>query len=118
MLTSPSRPASLAIDSACSGGYSNDTFIKGVGQVKDYTEVSLRLGASVIDRTRCFDSVVEHFRQLRAAVDSFNQANLTIASCSNDYTAFESYYGTHSASVPNSMRHVLDRMLAELYSSP
>jgi hypothetical protein len=116
VLSAPHRAAPVFIEGTHSAGHSGASF-KGVGQVKDYTEVSLRLGASVIDRNRCFDTVVEQYRQLSAAVDEFNQANLTVESCSKDYTAFESYYSSRSSSIPKTMARVRDAMLAKLAAS-
>ncbi|KAH6913698.1 hypothetical protein BKA70DRAFT_1218600 [Coprinopsis sp. MPI-PUGE-AT-0042] len=77
---------------------------KGVSHFNDAAQISLRLGASVVDRSQCFDTVAQLFQALQSAVNDFNESNLNVAKTSISYRAVEKYYGAHSPGIPKIMR--------------
>ncbi|KAH6888989.1 hypothetical protein BKA70DRAFT_1442603 [Coprinopsis sp. MPI-PUGE-AT-0042] len=92
-------------------------FTNGIEQYSECTQISLRLGASVIDRTQCLDLVVEHFRRFKSAVDEFNEANLNVASACISYAEVEKYYGARHPPILKTMRCLRDSIIAPLDAS-
>ncbi|KAH6873995.1 hypothetical protein BKA70DRAFT_1240817 [Coprinopsis sp. MPI-PUGE-AT-0042] len=90
---------------------------KGIERYSECTQISLRLGASVIDRTQCLDLVVEHFRRLKSAIDEFNEANLNVASACISYAEIERYYGARHPPILKTMRCLRDSIIAPMDAS-
>ncbi|KAH6871079.1 hypothetical protein BKA70DRAFT_1242036 [Coprinopsis sp. MPI-PUGE-AT-0042] len=80
----------------------------------DYTLASLRLGASVIDRSRRFDTIVRCIRELQSAVDLFNYSNTNVQASALLYSAVEERYKSDSPSIPIAMGKIRDSMLATI----
>ncbi|KAH6903035.1 hypothetical protein BKA70DRAFT_1434003 [Coprinopsis sp. MPI-PUGE-AT-0042] len=93
-------------------------YTQGFEQFTDYSQVSMRLGASIIDRTNCLDLVIKHFQNLKTAIDDYNEANINATSASATYSAFEKYYSSQSPSIPKAMNRLREAMLAQLTASP
>ncbi|KAH6872024.1 hypothetical protein BKA70DRAFT_1241288 [Coprinopsis sp. MPI-PUGE-AT-0042] len=78
----------------------------------DYTLVSLRLGASVIDRSQSFDVVVRCIKELQRAVERFNLANSNVLATSILYKAIEGHYANDYPTIPQAMGKITESMLS------
>ncbi|KAH6903658.1 hypothetical protein BKA70DRAFT_1227590 [Coprinopsis sp. MPI-PUGE-AT-0042] len=83
-------------------------------QHAEWTQASLHLGATVIDRLHCFEEVLVHFKSLQNAITQFNAANANVGITSADYQKAEQRFGKQLPNVPRLMQGVLDAMWTPL----
>ncbi|KAH6869038.1 hypothetical protein BKA70DRAFT_1431145 [Coprinopsis sp. MPI-PUGE-AT-0042] len=80
----------------------------------DYTLASLRLGASIIDRSKRFDTIIRCIRELQVAVDLFNYSNTNVHASALLYGAIEERYQAEFPSIPIAMGKMRDSLLATM----
>ncbi|KAH6906982.1 hypothetical protein BKA70DRAFT_1428494 [Coprinopsis sp. MPI-PUGE-AT-0042] len=74
----------------------------------DYTLASLRLAASIIDRSQGFDVLVRCIKDLKVAVERFNLANSNVLASSILYQAIENQYADEYPAIPPAMGRITD----------
>ncbi|KAH6894778.1 hypothetical protein BKA70DRAFT_1439252 [Coprinopsis sp. MPI-PUGE-AT-0042] len=116
--TPPPSSVPLPGDDSPSGKPPSIPATKGVGHFNDAAQISLRLGASVVDRKECFEAITQLFQALQSAVTDFNEANRNVASTSISYHKVERFYSARSPGIPKIMKGMFDSILAPLTASP
>jgi hypothetical protein len=90
---------------------------KGISDLNDVTQISLRLGASLVDRSERFNTVAELVQALQLAVRDFNEANSNVASTYTSYQAVEQFYSATSPGIPRLMKGMRDSVVTPLTAS-
>jgi hypothetical protein len=78
----------------------------------EWTQASLHLAATTIDRSNCFDEVLHCLRLLQDAITQYNAANTDMVATVQAYRTAEITYGKQLPNVPRLMKEVLETMLA------
>jgi hypothetical protein len=90
---------------------------KGISGLNDIAQISLRLGASLVDRSECFNTVAQLVQALQMAVRDYNEADRNVASTYTSYCAVEKYYSATSPGIPNLMKGMRDAVVTPLTAS-